>query len=93
MSPKWRVRIVVGLAIAVLAASIYFPILKKRVKRAQVQQQTEEQARRELTQSVNESEGAESKSQMFWAVDAEIRLTRWSSCRFRTTPPCDQSRF
>lgn len=73
MSPKWRVRIVVGLAIAVLAASIYFPILKKRVKRqAQVQQQTEEQARRELTQSLNASSNEPRvKAKLFWAVDAD----------------------
>ena len=73
MSAKWRVRILVGLVVAVLAAAIYFPILKKRVKRqAQVQQKTEEQARRELTQSLNaNSNEPKVKAKLFWAADAD----------------------
>ncbi len=73
MSPKWRVRVLVGLVAAVFAAAIYFPVLKKRVKRqAQVQQKTEEQARRELTQSLNaNSNEPKVKAKLFWAADAE----------------------
>jgi spore germination protein GerM len=73
VSPKWRVRILLGLAVAVFAAAIYFPVLKKRVKRqAQVQQKTEEQARRELTQSLNaNSNEPKVKAKLFWAADAE----------------------
>ena len=73
MSPKWRVRIVIGLVAAVLAAALYFPILKKRVKRqALVQQKSEEQARRELTQSLNaNSNEPKVKAKLFWAVDGD----------------------
>jgi len=73
MNPKWRVRIVVGLVALVLAAAIYFPILKKRVKRqAQVQQKSEEQARRELVQSLSASSNEPKvKAKLYWAEDAE----------------------
>jgi hypothetical protein len=74
VSAKWRVRIVIGLFVAVLAAAIYFPILKRRVKRqAQVQQKSEEQARRELVLSLNAANGNEPKvkAKLFWAADAE----------------------
>jgi sporulation and spore germination protein len=51
MTPRWRVWIIAALAFVVGAAVLYFPSLRKRVKQAaKVTQQTEEQARRELTQ-------------------------------------------
>jgi spore germination protein GerM len=73
VNPKWRVRIVIGFVALVLAAAIYFPILKKRVKRqAQVQQKSEEQARRELVQSLNASSNEPKvKAKLYWAVDAD----------------------
>lgn len=73
MNPTWRLRIMIGLVIAVLAAAIYFPILKRRVKReAQVQQKSEEQARRELVQSLNAATNEPKvKAKLFWASDAE----------------------
>lgn len=73
MNPKWRLRILIGLALAVLAAAIYFPILKRRVKRqAQVQQQSEEQARRELVQSLTRTANEPlSKARLFWASEAD----------------------
>ena len=73
MNAKWRVRIVVALVVTVLAAAVYFPILKRRVKRqAQVQQKSEEQARLELVQSLNAvSNEPKIKAKLFWAVDAE----------------------
>ena len=73
MSPKWRLGIAIGLVVAVLAAAIYFPILKRRVKRqAQVQQKSEEQARLELVQSLNAaSNEPKVKAKLFWAADAE----------------------
>jgi hypothetical protein len=73
MNPKWRVRIVIGLVALVLAAAIYFPILKRRVKRqAQVQQKSEEQARRELVQSLSASSNEPKvKAKLYWAEDAE----------------------
>ncbi len=73
MNAKWRVRIVVALVVTVLAAAVYFPILKRRVKRqAQVQQKSEEQARLELVQSLNAvSNEPKVKAKLFWAADAE----------------------
>ena len=73
MSPKWRVRLAIGFVALVLAAAIYFPILKKRVKRqAQVQQTSEEQARRELVQSLNASSNEPKvKAKLYWAADAD----------------------
>lgn len=73
MNPRWRIRIVIGFVALVLAAAIYFPILKKRVKRqAQVQQKSEEQARRELVQSLNASSNEPKvKAKLYWAADAD----------------------
>jgi len=65
--------IVIGLALAVLAAAIYFPILKRRVKRqAKVEQQSEEQARRELVQSLAKNANEPlSKAKLYWALEAD----------------------
>jgi len=73
LSPRWRNRILGGLAIAVVGAAIYFPILKRRVQRAaRLQQQSEEQARRELTLATPVSPGQPRvKSMLFWASSAE----------------------
>ncbi len=73
MSSQWRVRILIGLAVAVLVAAIYFPILKRRVKRqARVQQQSEEQARRELVQSLTAATNEPMvKAKLFWAAEAD----------------------
>ena len=73
MNSTWRLRIMIALVVAVLIAAIYFPILKRRVKReAQVQQKSEEQARRELVQSLNAATNAPKvKAKLFWAADAE----------------------
>ena len=46
MNPRWRVYLIVMLAIAVIIAGIYFPILKKRLRQAtQVPPVSEEEAR------------------------------------------------
>jgi len=61
-----------GLFGAVIIAGLYFPILKQRVKQsAKIQPQSEEQARRELTQSLaaNPTE-ARVKAKLFWASNA-----------------------
>jgi hypothetical protein len=61
-----------GLFGAVIIAGLYFPILKQRVKQtAKIQPQSEEQARRELTQSLtaNPTE-APVKAKLFWASNA-----------------------
>jgi hypothetical protein len=70
--PRWKLFVISGLIFAVVAAAIYFPILRRRVKRAaRLQQQSEEQARRELTLSVAINPGdPRVKSKLFWASDA-----------------------
>jgi hypothetical protein len=71
MTPRWKFWLIGGLVIAVLAAAIYFPILRRRVKRAaKLQQQSEEQARRELTQPIAINPGdPRVKTKLFWASD------------------------
>src|SRR5713101_7760491 len=72
MTPRWKVFVIAGLAMAVLAAAIYFPILRRRVRRAaRLQQQSEVQARRELIQpvAVNPAD-PRVKTSLFWASDA-----------------------
>src|SRR3989442_9589465 len=72
MTPRWRSWLIGGLVITVLAAAIYFPILRRRVKRAaKLQQQSEEQARRELTQPIAINPGdPRVKTKLYWASDA-----------------------
>jgi hypothetical protein len=73
MTPRWKYWILGGLAMAVIAAAIYFPALRRRVKRAaKIQQQSEEQARRELAQSLVANPGTPRvKAKMFWAANAD----------------------
>lgn len=73
MTPQWRTRLLVGLALAVMAAAIYFPILRRRVQRAaRLQQQSEEQARRELTLTLPANPGQPRvKTKLFWASSTE----------------------
>lgn len=65
---RW-IRWVVGvLCVAVLVGAIYFPILRRRLRlAARLQQQTAEQARRELTQAVPINPGEPRvKAKLFW---------------------------
>jgi hypothetical protein len=73
MTVRWRVLLIGGLAVAVIGAGIYFPILRRRVKQAaKVQEQSEEQARRELAQALAASPGEPRvKAKLFWASNAE----------------------
>ncbi len=73
MTPRWKVFLITGLVLAVIAAAMYFPILRRRVKRAaRLQQQSEEQARRELTQPMPLNPGdPRVKTKLFWAADAD----------------------
>jgi Sporulation and spore germination len=73
MTPRWRTRLLVGLALAVIAAAIYFPILRRRVQRAaRLQQQSEEQARRELTLTLPANPGQPRvRTKLFWASSTE----------------------
>lgn len=72
MTPRWRVWLIGMLAIAVIIAGIYFPILKKRLRQAtQVPPVSEEQARRELTQTPPASStGPLTKARLFWSSGA-----------------------
>lgn len=72
MNSRWLRLILGGLFGAVVIAALYFPILKRRVKQtAKIEPQTEEQARRELTQSLtaNPTE-PRVKARLFWASNA-----------------------
>lgn len=72
MNPKWRLRLAGGLAVAVIAAALYFPALRRQVYKAKdLTEQTAEQARRELLPPtpVNSSE-PRVKAQMFWGSRA-----------------------
>jgi hypothetical protein len=73
MTPRWRVRIIVALAFAVAAAAVYFPTLRRRVKQAaKITQETEEQARRELSQPFFGNPGEPRiKTKLFWASHAD----------------------
>jgi spore germination protein GerM len=62
---KWLVGV---LCVAVFFGAIYFPVLRKRLQRtAQLQQQSAEQARRELTATVPVNPGEPRiKAKLFW---------------------------
>src|SRR2546427_11158640 len=72
MTQRWKVFLIAGLAMAVLAAAIYFPILRRRVMRAaKLQQRPHEEARRELIHpvAVNPAD-PRVKTSLFWGSDA-----------------------
>jgi len=66
---RWIKWVVGVLCVAVLVGAIYFPILRRRLRAAaKLQQQTAEQARRELTQAVPINPGEPRvKAKLFWA--------------------------
>jgi hypothetical protein len=68
MNGSWRNWVLAGLAVAVLIAAIYFPFLKRKVKTtAKITQPSEEQVRRELTQTIlQNSSDPIVKARMFW---------------------------
>lgn len=71
MTARWLRLVLGGLFGAVIIAALYFPILKRRVKQtAKLEQPTEEQARRELNQSLttNPTE-PRVKAKLFWATN------------------------
>jgi len=71
MSSRWRIILIAALITAVAIGAIYFPSLKRRVQAfAKIQQPTEEQARRELTPAVGDSESEPAvKATMYWASE------------------------
>jgi len=73
MTGRWKFWLITALVSALIAAAIYAPILRKRMKRAaRQQQQSEEQARRELIQPVPVNPGdPKVKTKLFWASDSD----------------------
>jgi hypothetical protein len=71
--PRWRMWLIGMLVLAVTVAAIYLPILKRRLRQAApIQQQSEEQARRELTQSLAANPGEPlAKAKLFWSSGAQ----------------------
>ena len=69
MIPKWRWWFLGALVIAVIIGAIYLPTLRRSMKQAaKLQQRTEEQARRELTQpTVVNPADPRVKAKLFWA--------------------------
>jgi hypothetical protein len=72
LNTRWVAMVLGGLFGAVIIAGLYFPILKQRVKQsAKIQPQSEEQARRELTQSLAPAPTeARVQAKLFWASNA-----------------------
>jgi hypothetical protein len=72
VTPRWKFLLIGGMVFMVLAAAIVFPILRNRMKRAaKLQQLSEEQARRELTQPIVINPGdPRVKTKLFWASDS-----------------------
>ncbi len=73
MNARWVRLVLGGLLGAVIIAALYFPILKRRVKQtAKIEPQTEEQARRDLTQSLTAPPTEPRiKAKLFWASKAD----------------------
>jgi hypothetical protein len=72
MMARWRAWLIGMLVLAVIIAAAYFPVLKRRMRQsAQVPQQSEEQARRELTQQPVVTAGDLTRAKMFWSSGAE----------------------
>jgi hypothetical protein len=70
---RWKFWVTALLVFALVGAAIFVPILRKRMQRAaRLQQQSEEQARRELIQPVpmNASD-PRVKAKLFWISDAD----------------------
>lgn len=73
MNERWKFWLSALLAFAVIGAAIFVPILRRRMKRAaRLQQQSEEQARRELTQPIPMNPAdPRVKARLFWLSSAD----------------------
>lgn len=72
MNPRWRVWLAGGLLVAVIAAALYFPALRRQVNKAKdLTELTAEQARRELLPPAPVTSGdPKVKAKMFWGSTA-----------------------
>jgi Sporulation and spore germination len=72
MNPRWRAYLIGMLAIAVFIAALYIPVLRRRLHQAKdVTPVSEEQARRELTQTTaTNSNSPVTKAKLFWSAGA-----------------------
>lgn len=72
MNSRWKFLFFGGLIFILIAVAIFVPIMRRRVKRAEkIQQQSEEQARRELTQAIVANPGdPRVRAKFFWASDS-----------------------
>jgi hypothetical protein len=73
VNERWKFWLSALLAFAVIGAAIFVPILRRRMKRAaRLQQQSEEQARRELTQPIPMNPAdPRVKARLFWLSSAD----------------------
>ncbi len=73
--PKWSRYALAGLGVAVLASVLYLPHLGKRVKQLASEQQSEEQARREITQApILTPTDAPVKTKLFFIAPAQTSV-------------------
>lgn len=72
MNPKWRLWLAGSLLVAVIAAALYFPALRRQVNKAKdLTEKTAEQARRELLPPAAVSSGEPRvKATMYWGSPA-----------------------
>jgi hypothetical protein len=77
MTPHWRRWVIAGLLLAVIVAAVYFPILRHRIQLdAKIQQQSEQQARRELTEPIPVNPGEpKAKATLFWSSGVDESLS------------------
>jgi spore germination protein GerM len=68
MNPKWRLWVAGGLLVAVVAAALYFPALRRQVNKTKnLPEKSTEQARRELLPPTPATSGEPRvKAKMFW---------------------------
>jgi hypothetical protein len=72
MNPKWRMWLAGGLLVAVIAAALYFPALRRQVNKAKtLTEKSAEQARRELLPPTPATSGEPRvKATMYWGSTA-----------------------
>jgi spore germination protein GerM len=72
VTPRWRLWLAGGLFVAVMAAAIYFPGLRRRMREAaRIQQKSAEQARQELMAPAGNPGEPRVKAKLFWAANGE----------------------